>query len=244
MLKRKKRRGIHPLWVFALAYLFYSLAGPMLRFSALLIGLGLASAACAAAEAVFREKAAADEVIPDVSELHPDADRERFSPAVESIIADGDLALREMGRLYGSIRNESVRQRINELMAVSDKIIQDAKEDEADVPQIRRFLDFYLPTTLKLLNAYDRMDAAEIEGSTVSGSKKSIEEMLDTAIAAYQKQLDALFENQALDIDAEIRSMKSMLSREGFGETSPLDWNSFKAQYDKEEKEKGTVQNG
>ncbi len=243
MQQPKKRKGIRPIWVFALFYVGYSLFVPLLKFSALLIGLGLSAAAATAVAVKRREKTA--EPAADIPAVPVQTENEeRYSPAVEAVIADGKKAMSEMGRLYGSIRNPAVRAKINELMSVSDKIIQDARDDESDVPQIRKFLDFYMPTTLKLLNAYDRMDAAEIDGETILRSKQSIEEMLDTTIEAYKKQLDALFSNQAMDIDAEIRSMKSMLDREGLGEKNPLDWNSFMAQYDKEEKEKGTTQNG
>ena len=266
MFPYRRRRGLSPIWVFALVYLGYSLLVPLLQFSAVLVGLGIAAGAAAGVAAFVKERlkdltgretvqgAVAEAVahaVPHTEKTAPAPvekpapasaeDLSRYSPAVQAVIRDGKLAMSEMNRLYGSIRNDDVRRKINELMVVSDKIIQDAREDESDVPQIRKFLDFYMPTTLKLLNAYDRMDAVEVEGETIGHSKQSIEEMLDTTIAAYKKQLDALFGNQAMDIDAEIRAMKGMLDREGLGEKNPLDWNSFKEQFDKE---KGTVQNG
>ncbi len=100
-------------------------------------------------------------------------------------------------------------------MRISDKIVQDAIQDPADVPQIRKFLNYYLPTTIKLLNAYDRMSDLGIEGENLSKSMSSIECMLDTAIEAYKKQLDSLFANQALDIETDISVMNRMLAREG-----------------------------
>lgn len=109
-----------------------------------------------------------------------------LSPEVQAIIDDGKRAMKEMGRLYSSIKNNDVRKRINELMRVSDKIVQDAVDDPSDVPQIRKFLDYYLPTTIKLLNAYDRMSDQGIEGSNLSKSMSSIEDMLDTAIDAFK----------------------------------------------------------
>ena len=120
-----------------------------------------------------------------------------------------------MGRLYSSIQSPEVRERINELMRISDKIIQDAVDDPSDVPEIRKFLDYYLPTTIKLLNAYDRMSGQGIEGENLTKSMNSIEEMLDTAVDAFKKQLDSLFEDQALDIETDISVMNRMLEREG-----------------------------
>ena len=131
------------------------------------------------------------------------------------MVEEGHMAIKEMGRLYSSIQSPEVRERINELMRISDKIIQDAVDDPSDVPEIRKFLDYYLPTTIKLLNAYDRMSGQGIEGENLSRSMNSIEEMLDTAVDAFKKQLDSLFEDQALDIETDISVMNRMLEREG-----------------------------
>jgi hypothetical protein len=150
-----------------------------------------------------------------------------YGTEVDAIISEGRLAMREMGRLYSCIRNPEVRKKINEIMSVSDKIVRDAIHDPSDVPQIRKFLNYYLPTTIKLLNAYDRMSEQGIEGENISGSMSRIEEMLDTAIAAYKKQLDSLFANQALDIETDIRAMNGLLAREGLGGKSFLDLKDF-----------------
>jgi 5-bromo-4-chloroindolyl phosphate hydrolysis protein len=112
-------------------------------------------------------------------------------------------------------------------MAVSDKIVRDAIDDPSDVQQIRKFLNYYLPTTIKLLNAYDRMSAQEIEGENISGSMARIEDMLDTAVTAYKKQLDSLFANQALDIETDIEVMNGMLAKEGLGGKSYLDMKDY-----------------
>ena len=138
-----------------------------------------------------------------------------YGPEIDPIIQEGNRALSEMGRLYMSIKDPEVRQKINELMRITDKITQDAIADPSDIPQIRKFMNYYLPTTIKLLNAYDRMSSQGIEGENLDKSMKSINDMLDAAIAAYKKRLDALFENQALDIETDIEVMNTMLAREG-----------------------------
>ena len=114
-----------------------------------------------------------------------------------------------------SIKDPEVRKKINELMRITDKIVQNAIDDPSDIPQIKKFMNYYLPTTIKLLNSYDRMSAQGIEGENLDKSMKSINEMLDAAIVAYKKRLDSLFENQALDIETDIAVMNKMLAREG-----------------------------
>ncbi|MEI3102245.1 MAG: 5-bromo-4-chloroindolyl phosphate hydrolysis family protein [Oscillospiraceae bacterium] len=116
-----------------------------------------------------------------------------------------------------------MRQKINELMRITDKITQDAIADPADIPQIKKFMNYYLPTTIKLLNAYDSMSAQGIEGENLDRSMNSINEMLDAAIVAYKKRLDSLFENQALDIETDIKVMNRMLAREGLSGKKDFD---------------------
>ena len=85
----------------------------------------------------------------------------------------------------------------------------------AKQPQISRFLDYFLPTTIKLLNAYDRMDSAGISGSNIDATKQKVETMLDTLCAAFDKQLDSLFGDEALDISTDITVMENLLAQEG-----------------------------
>ena len=143
-----------------------------------------------------------------------------YPPEVQAVVDEGKRAHAELEHLYATIPNLSVKAKIRELINVSDKIIEDAVNDPNDVPQIKKFLDYYLPTTIKLLNAYDRMGAQGIEGNNISGTMQSIEEMLDTAVNAYKKLLDSLFANQALDVETDIEVMNTLLKREGLAEGS------------------------
>ena len=142
-------------------------------------------------------------------------EKKSYGPEIDPIIEEGNKALSEMGRLYMSIKDDSVKAKINEIIHITDKIVQDAIADPSDVPRIKKFLKYYLPTTIKLLNAYDRMDSQGIEGENLSKTKQNISEMLDTTVEAYKKYFDSLFENQALDIETDIEVMQKLLAREG-----------------------------
>ena len=252
-MRRKRRRGIGPVGTIVLIWVFFAFILPVLRLSGGLIAAGLAVMASVWAANALRRKAEkrkdeqASEAIPvQYTEVTPEpekpaaqeapaAEPSPYSPEVQAVIQEGRTALKEMGRLYASIPNPEIRSRINELMSVSDKIVRDAIDDSADVPQIRKFLDYYLPTTIRLLNAYDRMNAQEFAGENITGSMERIEEMLDTTIVAYKKQLDALFANQAADIQMDIDTMNAMLAREGLGGKSYLDIKDFMKQYEQQQ---------
>ena len=101
------------------------------------------------------------------------------------------------------------------LEEVSRKIFDRVKEDPAKLPQIRKFMDYYLPTTLKLLNAYDRAAAAGISGENVDATRTKVEGMMRTIVSAFEKQLDSLFSTETMDISADITVLETMLQREG-----------------------------
>lgn len=218
-MKNNKPKAFVPIYGFTLAFAACAFFLPMYTLTGLAASVAISIAAAVAAyyiaALVLRKKAAS---MPEPEPGPVKKDEPKLSPEVQAIIDDGKRAMKEMGRLYSSIREPGVRKRINELMRVSDKIVQDAVDDPSDVPQIRKFLDYYLPTTIKLLNAYDRMSDQGIEGANLTKSMQSIEGMLDTAIEAFKKQLDSLFANQALDIETDISVMNQMLAREGLSD--------------------------
>ena len=215
--RHKKSAG--PIYVFALTWLFLSLFLPMYKLGGLIAVAAVSLAIGIVVGGAVRKKQRRDEPEP-VKVPEPE---KSYGPTVDPIVADGDRAIAEMGRLYASIKDPGIREKINELMRITDKIKQDAIADPSDVPQIKKFMNYYLPTTIKLLNSYDRMSSQGIEGDNLSKSMTNIEEMLDTAIAAYKKQLDSLFADQAMDIETDIEVMNRMLAREGLAGNRDFD---------------------
>lgn len=223
MSRRNKKPGsVGSIYSFAITWLILSMFFPVFRIfgiiACLLISIGLAvvvSKVIAASRRRKAEKKAAEAACMKAEQAPSTVEKKSYGPEVDPIIEEGNRALSEMGRLYMSIKEPDVRQKINELMRITDKIVQDAIDDPEDIPQIKKFMSYYLPTTIKLLNSYDRMSAQGIEGENLDKSMKSINEMLDSVIVAYKKRLDSLFENQALDIETDIDVMNKMLAREG-----------------------------
>jgi len=223
---RRKRFNTGPFYGFTIAWLLMAFVLPLYRLWALilafavsgsvfyLMGKNSAKKALKKAQAVEAEEKARKQAAPE---------KKSYGPEIDPIIEEGNRALSEMGRLYRTIKDTDVRMKINEIMRITDKITQDAIDDPSDIPQIKKFMNYYLPTTIKLLNAYDRMSSQGIEGENLDKSMKSINEMLDAAIEAYKKRLDSLFENQALDIETDIKVLNTMLAREGLSGTNDFD---------------------
>ncbi|MCF0120452.1 MAG: 5-bromo-4-chloroindolyl phosphate hydrolysis family protein, partial [Oscillospiraceae bacterium] len=134
---------------------------------------------------------------------------------IDALLREGEAAVAEINRLGASIKDEHIKIKVRKISELTDKIFKDILEDPDDYRQIRRFADYCLPTTLKLLNSYDRMAGIGTAGENVTGTMNRIDEVLDTTIKAYEKQLDALFANQALDIDTDITVLEALLKKEG-----------------------------
>jgi hypothetical protein len=141
------------------------------------------------------------------------------NPELDALVGERDRAVSEMRRLNSSIEDPTISAQIDHLETTTKKIIAYVVEHPEKLPQIRRFLNYYLPTTLKLLNAYDRMDAVGVSGANIDGTMGKIETMMDTIVTAFDRQLDALFGDEALDISTDITVMEQMLAREGIGGT-------------------------
>ena len=147
----------------------------------------------------------------------------------DKMLKDGRLAIAEMKRLDDNIANPGISADIVRLEQVSQKIFDEVKQDHKKLPQIRRFMDYYLPTTLKLLNSYDRMSAAGVSGENIDSTLAKVEGMMRTIVAAFEKQLDSLYGSEALDISTDITVLETMMAREGLtgqplkAETLPKD---------------------
>ena len=142
--------------------------------------------------------------------------------ALAELRTERDKAVSEMRRLNDAIADPAISAQIDHLEEVTGKIIDHVIANPAKQPQISRFLDYFLPTTIKLLNAYDRMDSAGVSGSNIDATKTKVEQMLNTLCAAFDKQLDALFSDEALDISTDITVMENLLAQEGLsGGTKP-----------------------
>ena len=130
--------------------------------------------------------------------------------------------LDELRRVNDAIPDEEMTDKISRLEAVSAKIFEQARTDPDKLPQMRKFMDYYLPTSLKLLNTYAELDKQGIEGENISESKHRIEQTMDTLVKAFENQLDRLFASDALDVSTDIDVMQNMLRADGLTDDTPF----------------------
>ena len=216
-----KRKPVAPFYAAAAVWLLYALLFPL--YAPLHYGIAAVAAGAVFLIAWFLCRGEAVGQAPQ-AEKKPEAKKEESTgnPELDKMLKDGRLAIAEMKRLDDNIEDPGISADIVRLEQVSGKIFEEVKRDPKKLPQIRRFMDYYLPTTLKLLNAYDRASAAGISGENVDATKAKVEGMMRTIVAAFEKQLDALYGAEALDISTDITVLETMMAREGLAGGQPL----------------------
>ncbi len=214
-METSKRKPVAPFYAVAVLWLAYGLLFPLyapVHYILLAAASGVVffavNAVCKNAGTVGGTEQAAPKAAEKKEETTGNAE-------LDKMLKDGRLAISEMKRLDDNIADEGISADIVRLEQVSQKIFDEVKRDPKKLPQIRRFMDYYLPTTLKLLNAYDRASAAGISGENVDATKAKVEGMMRTIVAAFEKQLDALYGAEALDISTDITVLEQMMAREG-----------------------------
>ena len=208
---KKIRRSVAPFYGVAAVWVVYALAFDLYRPTHFIFAAVLSAGVYLLLRAVCKDEEYEVE-IPDTPKPEPAS---TGNPELDKMIRDGALAVEEMKRLDENIEDEKISQAIRELERTSQAIFQQVREAPEKLPQIRRFMDYYLPTTLKLLNAYDRMSSVGVGGENIDGTKERVEAIMDTIVAAFDKQLDGLFGAEALDVSADITVLETMLAREG-----------------------------
>ncbi len=129
-----------------------------------------------------------------------------------------DDILREIRQVNDEIPDEVMSAKIDRIEEITRKILNFQKAHPNKESQLRTFLNYYLPTTLKILRAYAQLDAQGIEGENISAAKKRIEDMMDQVVSGFEKQLDKLFQDDAMDITSDVEVLENMLKKDGLSD--------------------------
>ena len=203
----KIEKSALPFYLVAALWVGYGAFFGLHAMSDFLLAAGLSCAVFAISENAFKR-----EVVVEVKPEPVTTGNEEL----DKMMADGEKVLSELRRLDENIADEKISRDIVELEKTAKAIFEQVKDQPEKLPKIRKLMDYYLPTTLKLLNAYDRMSVAGIGGENIDATKARVENMMTTIVESFKKQYDSLFGADALDISTEISVLETMMVREGF----------------------------
>lgn len=147
--------------------------------------------------------------------------------SMQAFIDQGNDYLEQMRQLDIAIDDEAVSSKIVAIEDVVGRILHRSIEEPRVISGLGKLMDYYLPTTVRLLSAYDDLEDQPVQGETISQSRLEIERTLDVLISAYEKLLDATFQDLSLDVSADIDVLHAMLAQEGLT-PSPFDMKTQK----------------
>ncbi len=156
------------------------------------------------ADAAFRQR---------MEEAAQQQQQEKAAPPKEAEEGYSGI-LRNIRRTNDRIADPVLSAKIDRLEVITAKIFKAVEEDPKKAARIDTFLNYYLPTTQKLLNSYAEFEAAGIEGENLRQAKQRIESTMDSIVKGFEHQLDELYKADALDVDTDIRVMEHMLKRD------------------------------
>lgn len=147
-----------------------------------------------------------------------DTKNEKLTPEVQKIIDQGDAFIKKIHECNEAIPGEEISAKISRMEMLVDRIFDRVEENPQSVSDIRKLMEYYLPTTIKLLEAYEQLDRQPVGGENIQTAKREIEATLDTLNTAFEKLLDDLFQDTMWDVSSDISVLNTMLAQEGLKE--------------------------
>ncbi|MGN0979632.1 MAG: 5-bromo-4-chloroindolyl phosphate hydrolysis family protein [Candidatus Avoscillospira sp.] len=232
MRNNKKKKPVAPIYGFGLAFLIYSLFFNLSGFGSFIRCIILAAAVYLLLKSIFK-KSKTDEAEPEPQPAQekkaekkpepkpepkkpePEPVKSTGNPELDAVIRQGRSSVQRIRELNDEIPDYKISAQLKQIEILTASIIDQVEKKEDKLKSVRQFMNYYLPTTIKLLEQYVQMQNVGLKGENIENGMKQIEDMLDKVIVAFQKQLDDLFERDIVDITAEIQVMERMMASQG-----------------------------
>ena len=134
------------------------------------------------------------------------------------VIEEGQTYIRQIREKNDAIPGEVISQKLWRMESLLQEIFDNLEKMPEQLPKMQRLMHYYLPTTLKLVTAYEQFDSMSVQGEEVLDAKKEIENTIDTINDAFGELLNKLFADTAMDVTTDAQVLKTMLAKEGLVE--------------------------
>lgn len=206
-MKSVRKPSVVPVYAVAAVWLIYTLLVGLHTLSQLLVCAALSVGAYFLTKSAFPGKT----VQVEVPEKAPDTG----DPALDEVILQGRESIKKIRLLNSKIPDAKISSLLRDLEDTTRKIFAQLESDKSQVKQCRQFLNYYLPTTIHLLERYVELQDQGAGTGSVREAMRKIEQTLSTVNSAFRRQLDSLFEKDVVDITAEITVMEQLLKSQG-----------------------------
>lgn len=209
-MAKVRKKSVVPVYTVAVIWVFWATCMPMYKLSHFIWLIVWSFVAYKLTGFIWRGKWVEAEEPEPVYQPTGNAE-------LDELVLQGHEAIRQMRRLSSKMRGKKISAKIDRLGTLTDNIFDHVAKNPEKIPQIRRFMNYYLPTTLKLLHTYAELSEQGVRGKNIAATMNKIEAAMNTIVAAFERQLDSLFGSEALDISTDITVLEGMLQREGLG---------------------------
>ena len=193
-----------PIYLAALVWVIYGICAPMYAMTHIIICAVLSAAAYVAGKQVFRGRSIQVEAEPDSGDME-----------LNRQIKEGRLALKALREANDAIASADVSAQLDRMEAAGLKIFDEIERAAGKAGQVRRFMNYYLPASVKLLERYRALSDTGGGGENIEKALSGIEKSLHIVADAFEKQLDNLYTAESLDITADIKVLETMMAGEG-----------------------------
>lgn len=143
-------------------------------------------------------------------------------PELAKAMEEGNTYMYRIRHANDLIPDEEITEKLDRMEELIRQIFDVLKKRPDQLPKLRKFMKYYMPTTLKLVSVYQELDAQPVEGENIKASKMEISETFDTINLAYEKLLDSFFETAAMDVSSDISVLETMFAQEGLTKSDPF----------------------
>ncbi len=197
---KETKNSSYAVYFFGIAFFVYGLIFPLYRLSDLLIATGVSVLATVAAARVLPK----EEVVKKVE-----------NSALQEAMKEADAYIEAVRKKTKEISDKEITAKLEKIESLTTEIFNVALVQDEEVKDVRRMLNYYLPTVIKLLDKYTELSEVTYSGENISTSLEKINEMLGNVVTAFEKHLDGMYSQDAMDIDSEIMVLEQILTSEG-----------------------------
>lgn len=210
-MKTRRVPSALPLYMAAAVWILFGLIHPIYKFWPLFFCALLSAAAYVLGRRLFPGR------LEEYEEAPASGDAE-----VDRQITEGRDSLRRLREANAALTNAKITCQLDRMEHAGAKIFEALERTPRQAMQVRKFMNYYLPVTVKLLEQYRLLEETGLSGDHISKSKTAVENSLGMIADAFEKQLDNLYKDTQLDISSDIQVLETMMAAEGLTENMSM----------------------
>lgn len=148
--------------------------------------------------------------------IHEDINEEKEE--LNSILEMGRKYIEQIKVVRNDLYKEEISIKLDKLQGISSQIVDYVEKNPKKIQEVNKFINHYLPITLKLINSYKELTKQTVQGDNIKNAKIEIEKSIDIINNAFENLLDDLYEDIVLDISTDISVLKTLFHQEGLTE--------------------------